>query len=114
MQPLKQVLCQIDETGSGRMSYHDFYVRHAWRLPAIVAVKYFFVIMPMSLVGHKGTQKSLHDTINRLLTCDSQQVAVRSDNVQWTAAVSGAHKPPHAASSLEHLLHTGQANGWGG
>ncbi len=27
MQPLKQVLYQIDESGSGRMSYHDFYVR---------------------------------------------------------------------------------------
>ena len=26
MQPLKQVLYQIDESGSGRMSYHDFYV----------------------------------------------------------------------------------------
>ena len=26
MQPLKQVLHQIDESGSGRMSYHDFYV----------------------------------------------------------------------------------------
>lgn len=26
MQPLKSVLYQIDESGSGRMSYHDFYV----------------------------------------------------------------------------------------
>ncbi|DBB10579.1 TPA: hypothetical protein ACH3X3_007097 [Trebouxia sp. C0006] len=26
MQPLKQVLYQIDESGSGRMSYHDFYL----------------------------------------------------------------------------------------
>lgn len=27
-------------------------------------------------------------------------------------AVSGAHKSTHAASSLQHLLHSGQANGW--
>ncbi|KAL3152373.1 hypothetical protein ABBQ32_001431 [Trebouxia sp. C0010 RCD-2024] len=26
MQPLKQVLSQIDESGSGRLSYHDFYL----------------------------------------------------------------------------------------
>ena len=26
MQPLKQVLHQIDEGGTGRVSYHDFYV----------------------------------------------------------------------------------------
>ena len=29
MQPLKQVLYQIDDSGTGRMSYHDFYVRPA-------------------------------------------------------------------------------------
>ena len=28
MQPLKEVLAQIDESGIGRMTYNDFYVRN--------------------------------------------------------------------------------------
>ena len=29
-----------------------------------------------------------------------------------STAFLGAHQPPHAASSVEHLLHAGQAHGW--
>jgi hypothetical protein len=37
-----------------------------------------------------------------------------NDGLFADVAVFGAHKSPHAASSLEHLLHPGQAIGWRG
>ncbi len=37
-----------------------------------------------------------------------------NDGLFADTAVSGAHKSPHAASSLKHLLHPGPANGWRG
>lgn len=30
MEPVKEVLAMIDESGIGKMSYHDFYVRAAY------------------------------------------------------------------------------------
>ena len=44
--------------------------------------------------------------------CHECMIANDPNDLSCGPAVSGAHKSTHAASSLQHLLHSGQANGW--
>ena len=77
-----------------------------------------------AMIGHPDCQKPAPVNRTRLqhqaVSCLSSifsctQITRRlctSPSCAVCAALLGAHQPSHAASSVEHLFHPGQAHGW--